>query len=38
MPYRMQWEDDFLSYLKKLEEHKPVIFCGDLMWPTGKLI
>lgn len=26
----MQWEDDFLSYLKKLEEHKPVIFCGDL--------
>ena len=30
MPYRMQWEDDFLSYLKKLEEHKPVIFCGDL--------
>ena len=30
LPYRMQWEDDFLSYLKKLEEHKPVIFCGDL--------
>lgn len=30
LPYRMQWEDDFLSYLKGLEEKKPVIFCGDL--------
>lgn len=30
LPYRMQWEEDFLSYLKKLEEKKPVIFCGDL--------
>lgn len=30
LDYRMQWEDDFLSYLKKLEENKPVIFCGDL--------
>ncbi|KMZ55804.1 exodeoxyribonuclease III [Dorea sp. D27] len=30
LPYRMQWEDAFLSYLKKLEEDKPVIFCGDL--------
>ena len=28
LPYRMQWEDDFLAYLKKLEEAKPVIFCG----------
>lgn len=28
--YRMQWETDFLAYLKKLEETKPVIFCGDL--------
>lgn len=28
--YRMKWEEDFLSYLKKLEEKKPVIFCGDL--------
>ena len=24
------WEDAFLAYLKKLEEKKPVIFCGDL--------
>ena len=30
LAYRMQWEADFLAYLKKLEEKKPVIFCGDL--------
>lgn len=30
LDYRMQWEDAFLSYLKGLEENKPVIFCGDL--------
>lgn len=30
LDYRMKWEDDFLAYLKKLEENKPVIFCGDL--------
>ena len=30
LSYRMQWEEDFLKYLKKLEEKKPVIFCGDL--------
>lgn len=30
LDYRMKWEDDFLYYLKKLEETKPVIFCGDL--------
>ena len=30
LDYRMQWEDDFLSYLKGLEEKKPVFFCGDL--------
>ena len=30
LDYRMQWEADFLAYLKKLEEAKPVIFCGDL--------
>lgn len=28
--YRMKWEDDFLAYLKKLEENKPVIVCGDM--------
>ena len=25
-----EWDIDFLIYLKKLEEKKPVIFCGDL--------
>ena len=30
LDYRMEWEDDFLSYLKGLEKKKPVIFCGDL--------
>ena len=30
LEYRMIWEDDFRAYLKKLEEKKPVIVCGDL--------
>ena len=30
LDYRMEWEKAFLAYLKKLEENKPVIFCGDL--------
>ena len=30
LAYRMEWEDAFLSYLKGLEQEKPVIFCGDL--------
>ena len=30
LSYRMEWEEAFLAYLKKLEEKKPVIFCGDL--------
>ena len=25
-----EWDVDFLNYLKKLEEKKPVVFCGDL--------
>ena len=32
LEYRMQWEKDFLSYLLNLQEKKPVIVCGDLMW------
>ncbi len=28
--YRMRWEDDFKAYLKKLEQTKPVVLCGDL--------
>lgn len=30
LDYRMQWEMDFLKYLKRLEEKKPLVFCGDL--------
>ncbi len=31
LPYRTkEWDCDFLSYLKKLEKKKPVVFCGDL--------
>ena len=30
LDYRMTWEGDFLAYLKRLEEKKPVIVCGDL--------
>jgi len=30
LPYRQEWDHDFLEYLKKLEQKKPVIICGDL--------
>lgn len=30
LDYRMKWEDDFLLYLKWLEQNKPIIVCGDL--------
>ena len=30
LEYRMKWEDDFQSYLHKLDEIKPVIVCGDM--------
>lgn len=30
LEYRMEWEAAFLKYIKKLEESKPVIYCGDL--------
>ncbi len=29
LDYRGQWDKDFLSFLKNLEKHKPVIVCGD---------
>jgi len=29
LEYRQQWDVDFLCHLKKLEEEKPVIACGD---------
>ena len=30
LDYRQVWEDEVRKYLKKLEENKPVIYCGDL--------
>lgn len=29
LSYRQEWDKSFFSYLKKLEEKKPVIVCGD---------
>ena len=29
LDYRIQWDKDFLEYLKGLEIHKPVVVCGD---------
>lgn len=28
--YRMEWEDALRTYISKLDESKPVIYCGDL--------
>lgn len=30
LDYRMRWEDDFQTFVKRLETLKPVIICGDL--------
>lgn len=30
LDYRMKWEEDYLAYIKTLDEKKPVIICGDL--------
>ena len=30
LEYRMSWEDAFRNYLKRLDQQKPVILCGDL--------
>ncbi|HXG47505.1 MAG TPA: exodeoxyribonuclease III, partial [Methylomirabilota bacterium] len=30
LAYRQRWDRAFLRFLKRLEEHKPVVFCGDL--------
>ena len=35
LEYRMKWEEDFLAYLLKLQEKKPVICCGTLMCTSG---
>ena len=29
LDYRMRWEEELKKYLKKLEEVKPVVICGD---------
>ncbi|MFS8651711.1 MAG: exodeoxyribonuclease III [Caldibacillus sp.] len=30
LSYRMEWEDRMYEYLHDLDQHKPVIYCGDL--------
>jgi len=30
LPYRMEWEDGFRGYVKRLDEKKPVVICGDM--------
>ena len=30
LDYRMSWDDAFRSYLKRLDQQKPVIVCGDM--------
>lgn len=30
LPYRMEWENDFLEYVKRLDAAKPVVICGDM--------
>mgnify|MGYP002852601768 CR=1 FL=1 len=30
LDYRMVWEDAFRAYVKRLDETKPVVICGDL--------
>lgn len=30
LPYRVEWDKDFLAYVRKLTAEKPLIFCGDL--------
>lgn len=30
LDYRMQWEDALRGYISRLDESKPVIYCGDL--------
>lgn len=30
LDYRMQWDEAFRAYLVELDQHKPVLVCGDL--------
>ena len=29
LPYREIWDRDFLAFIRQLEQHKPVLMCGD---------
>lgn len=30
LDYRLAWEDRFRTYIQQLDQHKPVVICGDL--------
>lgn len=30
LPKRLEWNESFKSYIKKLDQKKPVIICGDM--------
>lgn len=30
LPKRLQWNESFKAYIKKLDKKKPVIVCGDM--------
>ncbi|MBQ3242245.1 MAG: exodeoxyribonuclease III [Oscillospiraceae bacterium] len=30
LDYRMEWEEEFLRFVKELDEKKPVLICGDM--------
>ena len=30
LDYRLEWEDEMINYLRKLDLVKPVVYCGDL--------
>lgn len=30
LDYRQRWEDDFLTFIRDLDAHKPVVLCGDM--------
>lgn len=37
LPYRLQWEEELLSYIIELNKAKPVIYCGDLNVAHGEI-
>lgn len=30
LAFKQEWDKDFRAFMKKLDEEKPVILCGDL--------